>query len=100
MNIYFLKETHCNNETELKFQSDWGDKCIFSNKISQSAGVMIYWGIFVSTNIFFSIGLRILQMSIKSFLSMNVHWMFLYNLKVFCSDMKFKMAATAGLSLT
>ena len=26
--------------------------------------------------------------------------MFLYNLKVFYSDMKFKMAATAGLSLT
>ena len=31
-------------------------------------------------------------------LYMNVHWMVLYNLKVFCSDMKF-MAATAGLSL-
>jgi hypothetical protein len=31
---------------------------------------------------------------------MNVHWMVLYILKVFCSDMKFKMAATAGLSLT
>jgi hypothetical protein len=31
---------------------------------------------------------------------MNVHWMVLYNLKVFCSDMKFKMAATAELSLT
>ena len=31
---------------------------------------------------------------------MNVHWMFLYKLYVFCSDMKFKMAATAGLSLT
>jgi hypothetical protein len=31
---------------------------------------------------------------------MNVHWMVLYNLNVFCSDMKFKMAATAGLSLT
>jgi hypothetical protein len=30
---------------------------------------------------------------------MNVHWLVLYNLKVFCSDMKFKMAATAGLSL-
>jgi hypothetical protein len=30
---------------------------------------------------------------------MNVHWMVLYNLNVFCSDMKFKMAATAGLSL-
>ena len=27
---------------------------------------------------------------------MNVHWMAF----VFCSDMKFKMAATAGLSLT
>ena len=31
---------------------------------------------------------------------MNVHWMVLYNLKVFCSDMKFKMVTTAGLSLT
>ena len=31
---------------------------------------------------------------------MNVHWMVLYEIYVFCSDMKFKMAATAGLSLT
>ena len=31
---------------------------------------------------------------------MNVYWMVLYYLKVFCSDMKFKMAVTAGLSLT
>jgi hypothetical protein len=30
----------------------------------------------------------------------NVHWMVLYKLYVFCSDMKFKMAATAGFSLT
>jgi hypothetical protein len=37
---------------------------------------------------------------IKAKLYINVHWMILYNLKVFCSDMKFKMAATAGLSLT
>ena len=37
---------------------------------------------------------------IKAKLYMNVHWMVLYNLKVFCSDMKFKMAVTAGLSLT
>ena len=37
---------------------------------------------------------------IKAKLYMNVHWMVLYNLKVFYSDMKFKMAATAGLSLT
>ena len=35
---------------------------------------------------------------IKAKLYMNVHWMVLYNLKVFCSDMKFKMAATAGPS--
>ena len=33
---------------------------------------------------------------IKAKLYMNVHWMVLYNLKVFWSDMKFKMAATAG----
>ena len=37
---------------------------------------------------------------IKAKLHKNVHWMVLYNLKVFCSDMKLKMAATAGLSLT
>ena len=37
---------------------------------------------------------------IKAKLYMNVHWMVLYNLKVFCSDMIFKMAATVGLSLT
>ena len=30
---------------------------------------------------------------------MNVHWMVLYKLKVFWSDMKFEMEATAGLSL-
>ena len=35
----------------------------------------------------------------KAKLYMNVHWMVLYKFKVFCSDMKFKMAAT-GLSLT
>ena len=37
---------------------------------------------------------------IKAKLYMNVHWMVLYNLKVCCSNMKLKMAATAGLSLT
>ena len=30
----------------------------------------------------------------------KLYMMVLYNLKVFCSDMKFKMAAMAGLSLT
>jgi hypothetical protein len=34
---------------------------------------------------------------IKAKLYMNVHWMVLYKFYVFCSDMKFKMAATAGL---
>jgi hypothetical protein len=37
---------------------------------------------------------------IKAKLYLNVHWMVLYKLHVFCSDMKFKMAATAGLNLT
>ena len=37
---------------------------------------------------------------IKAKLYMNVHWMVLYKFNVFCSDMKFEMAATAGLSLT
>ena len=37
---------------------------------------------------------------IKAKLYMNVHWMVLYKLQVFWSDMKFKMAATTGLSLT
>jgi hypothetical protein len=37
---------------------------------------------------------------IKAKLYMNVHWMVLYNLKVCCYDMKFKMAATAGINLT
>jgi hypothetical protein len=35
---------------------------------------------------------------IKAKLYMNLHWMVLYKLYVFCSDMKFKMAAT-GLVL-
>ena len=37
---------------------------------------------------------------IKAKLYMNVHWMVLYKHDVFCSDMKFKMAATAELNFT
>ena len=37
---------------------------------------------------------------IKARLYMNVHWISLYKPDVFCSDVKFKMAATAGLNLT
>jgi hypothetical protein len=47
----------------------------------------------------FPIGIKNIKF-VKAKLYMNVHWMVLYNLKVFCSDMKFQMAATAGLSLT
>ena len=48
------------------------------------------------TNAFFSETTNMIKVK----LYMNVHWMVLYKLYVFCSDMKFKMAATAGLSLT
>jgi hypothetical protein len=48
------------------------------------------------TNAFFSETTNI----IKAKLYANVHWMVLYKLYVFCSDMKFEMAATAGLNLT
>jgi hypothetical protein len=34
---------------------------------------------------------------IRAKLYMNVHWVVLYKLHVFCSGMKFKMAATAGI---
>ena len=37
---------------------------------------------------------------IKAKLYMNVHWMVLYKLYVFYFDLKFKLAATAGLNLT
>jgi hypothetical protein len=37
---------------------------------------------------------------IKAKLYKNVHWMVLYKLYVFCSDMKFEMAAMVELSLT
>jgi hypothetical protein len=48
----------------------------------------------------FPIDIKNKKFVIKAKLYMNVHWMVLYKLYVFCSDMKFKMVATAGLSLT
>ena len=36
----------------------------------------------------------------KLYMNHSVHWMVLYKLEVFCYDMKFKMAAMAGLCLT
>jgi hypothetical protein len=46
------------------------------------------------SNVFFSETTNI----IKAKPYMNVHWMVLYKLCVFCSDMKFKMAALAGIN--
>jgi hypothetical protein len=37
---------------------------------------------------------------IKTKLYMNVHWMVLYKLYVFCSDMKFKMAIGSNVKLS
>ena len=48
------------------------------------------------SNAFFSETTNIIKVKLYN----NVHWMVLYKLYVFCSDMKFKMAATAGLNLT
>ena len=41
MNIYFLQETHSSNENVKFFQNDWEGRCLFSNKNTASAGVMI-----------------------------------------------------------
>jgi exonuclease III len=41
MNIYFLQETHSSNENVNFFQNDWEGRCLFSNKNTASAGVMI-----------------------------------------------------------
>jgi hypothetical protein len=35
----------------------------------------------------------------ESKLDRNVHWMVVYKILGFCSDIKWKMAATAGLNL-
>ena len=48
------------------------------------------------SNVFFSETTNMIEAK----LYMNVHWMVLYKLYVFRYDMKFEMAATAGLSLT
>jgi hypothetical protein len=41
------------------------------------------------SNVFFSETTKM----IKAKLNMNIHWMVLYKLEAFCSDMKFKMVA-------
>ena len=44
-NIYFLQETHCSEESVSNFQKDWGGDCLFCNKNSSSAGVMILFNL-------------------------------------------------------
>jgi exonuclease III len=41
MNIYILQETHSSNENVKIFQDDWEGRCLFSNKNTARAGVMI-----------------------------------------------------------
>jgi hypothetical protein len=66
-------------------------------KIAATAGhILTLDPIGKCSNAFFS---EITNMN-KAKLYMNVHWMVLYKLYVSSSDMKFKMAATAGLNLT
>ena len=48
------------------------------------------------SNTFFSVTTN----QTESKLNRNVHWMVLYKVQIFCSDIKWKMVATAGLSLT
>ena len=62
-------------------------------KLSRNVPWMV---LYICSNAFFSETTNM----IKAKLYMNVHWMVLYKLDVFCSDMKFKMVATAELSLT
>ena len=67
------------------------------SKMAATAGhILTLYPMGKCSNAFFSETTNI----INAKLYMNVHWMVLYKLYVFCSDMKFKMAATAGLSLT
>ena len=98
----FFSETTWTVETKLPRNDHWNVRyqvTVFytdrKSKMATTAGRILTldpMGKF--SNAFFS---EITNM-IKAKLYKNVHWMVLYNLKVFCSDMKFKMAATAGLS--
>ena len=77
-----------------KFSFFYADR---KSKMAATAGNILTWDpMGKCSNAFFSETTNM----IKAKLYMNVHWMVLYKLQFFCSDMKFKMAAMAGLSLT
>ena len=99
----FFSETTRTIETKLPRNDHWKVPCKFlfyadrKSKMAATAGHRLTLDPKGKcSNAFFSETTHI----IKAKLYMYVHWIVLYNLKVFCSDMKFKMAATARLSLT
>ena len=100
----FFSETTWTIETKLPRNDHWNvlyQVAVFyadrKSKMAATAGHRLTLDpIGKCSNAFFSETTNMIEAK----LYMNVHWMVLYNLKVFCSDMKFKMAATAGLSLT
>jgi hypothetical protein len=100
----FFSETNELTEPKLEMNDHWNVRYQVSvfyadrkSKMATTAGHRLTLDpMGKCSNAFFSETTNI----IKAKLFMNVHWMVLYKLWVFCSDMKFKMAATAGLSLT
>ena len=104
MSKRFFSETTWTIETKLPRNGHW--KVLYKisvfytdlkSKMATAAGhILTLDPMGKCSNAFFSETTNI----IKAKLNMNVHWMVLYKLCFFCSDMKFKMAATAGLSLT
>ena len=39
--VYLIQESHCQKNKEFLWESEWGNKCYFSNGTSQSSGVAI-----------------------------------------------------------
>jgi len=96
---YFFSETTWTIETQLLMNDHWKVLyqvvVFYADQKSKMAATAIHRltldPLGKCSNAFFSETTNMIKVK----LYMNVHWMVLYNLKVFCSDMKFKMAATA-----
>ena len=101
---HFFSETTWTIETKLPRNDHWKvlyNVYVFSadrkSKMAATAGQRLTLDLMGKcSNAFFSETTNM----IKDKLYMNVHWMVLCKLYVFCSDMKFKMMAMAALSLT
>ena len=100
----FFSETNWTIETKLPRNDHWKvlyNICVlYADQKSKMAATAIHRltlnPLGKCSNAFFSETTNM----IKAKLYINVHWMVLYKFYLFCSDMKFKMAATAELSLT